>query len=395
MANNFSELVPKIFKQALPRYRGRLTMPRYAYTDISPEEAEYGDTVNVRLPVETADEEDFQATFNPSLNDTEAYTAPVPLVYHKSASFNLTDKEVAEIEGGAGPVRSNAIVGAMDKLSRGMNKRGWELYKDVANYHEELDGSNNIKHPFDTNIEALNEVDRILFEQEIEEERGFVLNSRARYNLFNQPQFTDADKDPQNAQNFRKGRLGNKMGFRFDADTQAPRNHVTGTGVTGDPTVSGTHNKGATSVSIACDADDEVDVKDGDPIKIDGVNYTVAADENIGNSASGSIDLRQKLRSALTGGEAVEQVATESHSVNLAFGPYAFGLAVRAPKTPYGNTSGGLVIESQTVIDPITGIPMRMQILGGLGVTKVVFDILYGWGTLRPESAVRLAGKTF
>lgn len=391
MANTYSDLIPKLFKLGLPRLRGRLTMPRYAYTDISPEPAEKGDVVNIRLPVETEDEEDFTATFNPSLNDSTAETVPCELKYHKSASMNLTDKEFNEIIGG---VATSGLESCMDKISRGMNKRGFDLYKDVYQYHEELDGSNNIQHPFTSDISSIAEVDRQLFEQDVEDDRSFVLNSWGRYNLFQQDQFNDASRDPQNAENFREARLGRKLGFGFDADNQAPK-HTAGSGVTGDPTVNGSHSEGATTVNVACDSDDSVDFKDGDPISIDGENYTVKTDVSIASSNNANVELRQGLRTALSGGEAVDQVATESHSINLAFGKYAFGLAVRAPQRAdiTGEGEGGLVIASDVVQDPITGMPMRVQILGGLGVKKVVFDVIYGWATLRAKEAVRLAGK--
>lgn len=390
MANNYTDIIPKLFKMALPRLRGRFTMPRYVRTDISPDPTEKGQTVNIKLPVEGPEEGDFTPTFNPSLSDTSQKTVPITLDQHKKASFNLTDKEVGEIMDGVAPSGMNA---AIDELAKGANKRLFSLYKQVYQYHAETDGSNNIIHPFQSDISSIAEVDRQLFEQNVDDNRALVLNGWARHYLFQRDQFNDASIDPQNAQNFREARLGNKLGFGIDADTQAPK-HTAGSGVSGDPTVTSDTDAGATTVNVTCDSDDSVDVVEGDIIQFAGDSYAVKSAQTINSSNSGNIELYQPLRADLSSGDSVATPDNfGSHSVNLAFGRNAFGLAVRVPQQPaFADAEGGIVLASEVMRDPVSRIPMRMQILRGLGVTQVVFDVLYGYGKLREEEAVRLGG---
>ena len=77
-----------------------------------------------------------------------------------------------------------------------------------------------------------------------------------------------------------------------------------------------------------------------------------------------------------------------SHKVNLAFQRDAIAFVNR----PLADIQGlGNIITSNT--DPVSGLSLRLEISRQHKQTKWAFDILFGGKVIRPECAVRVAGK--
>ena len=173
-------------------------------------------------------------------------------------------------------------------------------------------------------------------------------------------------------------------------DQQIP-SHTAGS-LSGDPTVSGSHTAGIRekSITISTDSGDAVSLNEGDIVTFAGdtQTYAVTEDLSLGASASGELKIEPGLQQDLSGGEALSLDEDSDHVVNLAFHRDAFGLAVR----PLSDVVEDEIAVVRTMTDPVTGIPLRLEVKREHKRTQWSFDVLYGTQSIDPRLAVRLKG---
>jgi len=123
--------------------------------------------------------------------------------------------------------------------------------------------------------------------------------------------------------------------------------------------------------------------------------FTIAGDTQpyvvTANCAGGAVPIlfSPGLKIATAGGEAITFVGAASgvFDHDLAFHRDAFAFVSR----PLADEDGlGNIIES--VIDPVSGIALRLEVSREHKRTRYSFDILYGFATVRQEMAVRIFG---
>ena len=77
------------------------------------------------------------------------------------------------------------------------------------------------------------------------------------------------------------------------------------------------------------------------------------------------------------------------HTPNIAFHRDAFTLAT----APIADVAGSMGLgQMQTIIDPVTGLAIRLEVRRDYKQTTFDLDILYGVKTVRPELAHRILG---
>lgn len=185
-----------------------------------------------------------------------------------------------------------------------------------------------------------------------------------------------------------------KFGFEIFSDQLAP-SHTFGTfGPAGTARVANAVVAGATQIDINGGAGTETLVK-GDVFTITGVttskgvpmpfvvtdNYTAAA------GAINGVKIYPAIPVAVAANTAIDVVAAPvgtQYSVSMAFHRDAFMFAARSLQT---ETSENSTIS--VAIDPITGIPLRLETWRDPQKSKRIwrFDVLYGCRTLRAELA--------
>jgi len=242
--------------------------------------------------------------------------------------------------------------------------------------------------PFDSNDDLLFNAEKILNDNEAPTQNRFaVMSTRETRDLKKLDTFRSAEYRGDEGVAFRDGSMGRVNGVDFAMDQQV-QDHTAGTGITGDPTASAA-SAGATSVTITCDGDDEVNLTEGDIISFGShdYDYTVAADLDIGNSGSGTLQLGRPLEAALGGGNNLNATVVADHKANL----MAHRDAIAFVSRPLQNSMNGADF-SETVTDPETGITFRLEGYGGYKQMFWVYDILFGVGVPRPELGVRLLG---
>jgi hypothetical protein len=384
MANTFTDVVPILVAQGLQTLRAACVMPRLVNTDYSNTPANLGDTVNVWIPsaVTVADVAPSAAPLQ--AGDSQPVKAPIPLNKWRRAGFYLTDKQQEEIVGG---VQSKQTGEAVKALAEDINAFIFSLYPAVYGF-QGTPGTT----PFATDVTGATNVRKTLNLQRAPlAERRLVVDVNAEANALALPAFTSA-YIVGNPTAVIEGTIGRRLGFDWAMDQQVPT-HPSVALTAGAATVNGAQaiNQGSTNggrtgtVSIA-KATNAGSLIAGDILTFagDAQTYTVlaAATLIIGNTTA---SIAPALSTAKAGGEAVTLKA--AHVVNLAFHRDAFAFVSRPLQASTAN-----VEEMMSVVDPISGVAVRLEVSRQNKQMLFDFDVLYGAACVRPELAARLAG---
>lgn len=185
------------------------------------------------------------------------------------------------------------------------------------------------------------------------------------------------------------GSLGRKFGFEISANQNVPT-HTKGTASTTACTLTGNHDRFATSISIAAGTLTGTLVP-GDTLVIAGntQRYAVTNLNTASGNAMTSVNITPPLVQDYTG-TSVVTLTLQDGVRNLAFHRNAFALAV-APLSDLGDGIGARIA---TVQDPLTGLALRARLwyAGDTSSVKVALDILFGLKTLDPNLAGILLG---
>jgi hypothetical protein len=217
------------------------------------------------------------------------------------------------------------------------------------------------------------------------------------------------------AKQYRDGKMGIGLGFKFSMDQNVNR-HTVGVN-TGTPLVNGANQTGATLNTDGWTASQTNILKAGDVFTIAGVyavnpqtrestgalqQFVVLANVNSGSGAgaaalsiSPSIVTSGALQT-VTASPADDAVITvvgvggASYPQNLAFHKDAFTLACADLELPDGLPSSA----KSRISDKRLGLSLRMCAYydGANDINAYRLDVLYGWACIRPELACRITG---
>ena len=368
MANTLTDVIPSIVTQGLMALRQMVTMPRLINTNYSSDAASKGDTITVPKPASITTVAVSPSNTAPATADITPENATIALDKWYEAPFYLTDKDLKDAFNGITPMQ---VTSAIASLTEQVNGDCMSLYKDVYGFAGAAATT-----PFASNYSEASAVRKVLNEQKaFMSDRRLVIDPDAEENAINLSSFASADA-AGSASVIMDGQIGRKLGFDWYMDQQVPT-HTTGGG-------SGWLVNSA-SVAVG-DSTVAIDTGSGDPVA--GDVFTVAGDTQtyvVESYSSNTITFSPKAKVAWANNAAITFKA--SHVSNLAFHRDAFAIASR----PLADTEGlGNLIQS--VVDPVTGLSLRLEVSREHKRTRWSFDILYGVGTLRPELAARLAG---
>ncbi len=286
--------------------------------------------------------------------------------------FKLTDKEKTLtpevfVRDHLAPV-ANSIADQIDQNLASLTLEvPWQQLGDATNPYKDFPNGRKIlldnKNPIITPAEYFYMTDSVL---------------EARYET--DPTFVQAQSDADSGDLQRTGQLGVKWGFRIFPNQNATT--FAGSSGTGAGTVTGVNAVGASTLNVATVT---ANFKRGTTFSIAGFTqkYAITADV-----ASGTvISISPKLQVATAGGEAITYDQTARTSLGLMAHREAFALVMQ----PLEDAGPG--IESATIVDDVTGLTLRSRIWGdgGTGATVWCLDALWGYKTLNPNLAVRIA----
>lgn len=384
MANNLSEVMPKILARGLLALREQAIMPRLVNSDYSGEAARKGDTVDVPLPSAVLATDVTPSNAPPAEADTVLAKVQIPLDKWKKAGFYLTDKELGEIDRNESfvPMQMSEAIRA---LANAVNASVHAEYAGVYGYVGTAGTT-----PFASGVGDATEARKLLNKQLAPRgERRAVLDYDAEANALALPQFSDAEKTGSASVKI-DGEVGRKFGIDWYADDGVPT-HLAGSAHDDNGytvTAPAGASAGAASVVLKSDVGSP-DIRRGDVLSFAGHAQTYVATADAALDTTGvAVTVAPALKAAVAPAAAVS--IRPSHVVNLAFHRDAFALAMRPLTAGTADLSLGNQILSMT--DAETGISLRLEISRQYKQTVWEFDVLWGVKLVRPELAVRIAG---
>jgi len=374
MANDLTNIMPKILARGLQRLRGKLVMPMLVNSDFSSEAAKKGSTIDVPIAVSQSVSDVTPSNSEPSLVDTTPDLVQIPLDQWKMTRFNLTDKEMVEIDAKAHfmPLQTES---AIDAIAETVNAYLFALYKGVYSFVGTAGTT-----PFASNATAAINARKKLHSLKVARSpRRMVLDLDAEANALGLATYADAEKTMEDLVKI-EGEIGRKYGFDHFSDQQVPTHTLAGAGT---PLVNGGSQTGKTLATDGWTTKPEA----GDIFTIAGdtTQYVVVSSTTLATTAS-TLTIEPALASSPADNAALTLVA--SHVVNLAFHRDAFTFASR----PLLDTDMSLGTKMISMTDPLTGISLRLEVKRLHKVTVWEFDILYGGKLTRPQAATRVLG---
>lgn len=372
MANDLTEVIPKLLVQGLRALRQTAVMPMLVNREYETTAGEKGSTIDVPIPSAIEVTDVAPANIAPNPGDTVPTSVPIPLSKWKEAAFYLTDKNQLEAMNDIMPMQASEAVKALanyvDKFLLGL----YPGFFGVA-------GTAGITPFTGGTTEDATELRKVLSEQLAPtSDRWAVLDPDAEQKALDIRAFQDMSWNGSTAAII-EGQLNRKMGFGWFMDQNVPT-HTKGT-EDGLYVTAGVSALGSTVIPLITGSGTIV-VGDILTFASDPQTYTVL----VGLVAPGSVTISPALRVAQTGAEAVSVIDT--HVVNLGFHRDAIALASR-PLQRYGSEFG---VVSATAIDPVTQLALRVEAIHEHKRLRFSYDILFGAAVIRPELGARLLG---
>lgn len=375
MANDLSNILPKILARGLMVLRKRVIMPRLVNTSYSVEAAMKGDIINVPIPASKTAVDVTPSNTPPSPSNTAPGTVPIALDQWKKSDFFLTDKDLTQIDRNAHffPMEAEA---AIEALAVAVNQHIFSKYKKVYGFTGTAGTT-----PFASAVTDATNLKKILNQQKCPKDlRRAVLDFSAEANMTALQAFRDAAQsaDPNVIM---EGEIGRKLGFDWFADDDVPT-HTAGTG-------SGYLINNASGQAIG-DTTVTVDTGTGTIVVGDIVTFAGHSQTYVVTAAlaANQFSISPPLVAAVADNAAVTVKA--AHVVNLGFHRDAFAFATRPLLSSTIDLSLGN--EMMSMQDPKSGIVLRLEVSRQYKQTVWEFDILWGAELVRPELAARLAG---
>lgn len=372
MANNIEAYVPKILAMGILALRKATVLPRLVNADYSQAAAEKGSTITISIPSAIAVQDVTPAATPPSTADIVPTSATIVLDKWKEAPFHLSDKELLEAENDIVPGAVSAAVAALIE----------QVNADIlANYKKFYGASGTAgTTPFASDATAATAARRILNVQLAPiANRRIVLDPLAEEKALGLAAFADAVRSGDPAV-IMEGQIGRKLGFDWYMDQQVPI-HTAGTGT--GYLVNNAAGYAAGSKTIA------VDTGSGTLIVGDIITFAGHTQQYVVTTAlsGGSVSFEPGLAVAVADNVAITKVAT--HTANLAFHRDAIGFAARPLISAAGASLGAI---TQSAIDPVTGLPLRLEVTREHKRVRWSFDMLYGTDVVRRELGARILG---
>jgi hypothetical protein len=385
MANDFTEVAPRILAAGLRVLRENVITARVVNSSYSEEAGEKGSTVDVTVPAAIAATSVTPAAYAPNPADLAPTSVPIVMDQWYEAAFYLTDKDLLTIQDGFLPRQAESAVkglaNVVDAYLLGFYKYfyGYRvpsaggIFADASG-NATLTDAIQARRLLNTQLAPLD--DRYLLMDPVAE--AAALGNRAIQDM----SFSG------DAAGLTEGKINRKLGLTWLMNQNIP-SHVAGT-ITGTISVGAAASLGAKVAQLDAGAGEAIAMKIGDVFTFSGQTqqYVVTANLTVGASASGNVAFEPGLAVALAGAETITMVSTGTKTQNLVIHRDAIGFATR----PLVRHGPGLGVVSESMVDPISGLTMRLEIKHEHRRVRYSYDMLYGAAVLRRELGVRVGG---
>ena len=375
--NDLSKVAPILLREGIVALRENAIMIRQCQFDVSEQAAKKGATIDVEIPnVIPAQEVNVSSANSPT--PLAPTVVPVKLDYWWEAKFSMSDKDITETEAGLLPMTATE---AIKSLANKVDISGLGLYKDIYGQHGVAKTTPNAVADITGSRKVLNSQlaplgDRTLL-LDVEAEAKFL--GLSAFHNFDKVGDTKALED---------GSLGRKFGFDLHMD-QNMLTHTKGTLAADVGIVTNAeHVAGISSIVLK---DSGAGALAGTLVKGDLVKFAGHAQSHVVTAlaTADGTNITMLINPALPATVAIntEVTLTDTHTVNLGFHRQAFCFVSRPLVVAEGL---GSIIEA--IIDPISGLTLRIEITRENKQITWAYDILWGIKTIRRELGMRLLG---
>lgn len=389
MANTLTSILVQILAKGMLGLREQVLMTRLVNTDYSMEAKRKGQTIDIAVATDMGTADNVTPAAVPTApTDLTPTTKQISLTNWKHKAFALNDQEIGRIRANQDFVPLQ-MQEAFRVIAKSINDTVFATYTGIYGYVGTAATT-----PFGSGVEVASATNlrKTLHEQLCpRDDRRAVLDFAAEAAALNLSQFSDAEKRGS-AETKVTGNVGRVFGFDWYGEDAVP-DHTAGTasGATTDNSGYAVDVKTITLASAGTGT-----ILTGDVFTIAGDTQTyvvVTGDADV--SGGGTVVFEPGLKVAITT-SATAITLKASHVVNLGFHRDAFGLAVRAPdmgmKELFGVDSTNNLSNMVTLVDEVSKLVMRLELLRGYKMWMLDVDCLWGTALISPERASRLAG---
>lgn len=377
--NDLSAVAPILLREGIVALRENAIMIRQCQFDVSEEASKKGATIDVELPNAIPAQE-----VNVTTPNDPTVLAPtvvsIKLDHWWEAKFSMSDKDLTEVESGILPMSASE---AIKSLANKVDISALGLHVDIYGQHgvagttpdavADITGSRKV-----LNAQLASLGDRTLL-LDVEAEAKFL--GLSAFHNFDKVGDTKALED---------GSLGRKFGFDIHMD-QNMLVHTKGTLAVSQDDIAAKAIYAIGIKEVVLDRSADAGTLTGTLVKGDLIKFAGSAASHVitelATAAANEITAKFEpgLKVATEDGTVV--TLTDTHTVNLGFQRQAFCFVSRPLVVADGL---GSIIEA--IVDPISGLTLRIEISRNNKQIEWAYDILWGVKTIRRELAMRLLG---
>lgn len=398
MPNTLNTLMPKILAAALPVLRENCVLPRLINTSYSADAAKQGQEITIPITAAKVTQPVIPGAFSNATPDIVMSDVKLNLNYWEEVPFYLTDKDFEEIDSG---MTNDQVSEAARAIANSVNASIFaEMY--AASFNSVgIPGTTPFAIPAVGQPAAKEAIDakKLLGRWLAPElDRYIVMNDEAEANALGLPlfqQYLQAGTDAT----VRDGRIDRKLGFDWYKDQIVPTATAPALNTLTTATVGATAVGAKSAILNAGTLTGSV--KPGDIFRVAGdlQDYVITATATAtGNQIAVSFEPGVNTRAGglpilgATGWAASTAVTfSAAHALNFAFHKNAIGCAFRTMSDSGSQITelGGFI---ETMVDPVTGMPLRLEVKREHKRTRWSLDLLWGVKATRREHICRIRG---
>ena len=387
MANTLTAVTPKLLAMGLEALRENAIMPRVVNRRYEELAGEQGSTIDVPIPSAISAQAVAPGATPPSTADVAPTSVAVAMDQWQEAPFYMTDQDLLTVMQGTIPMQASE---AIKSLANVIDQSILDEHTKFFGYHGRS-VSSVWDTPFnDGKVNDVTQARKVLNNQLAPmNDRWFVMDPDAEASALQLRAFHDMSFHGSSA-SIREGDIDRRFGFAFAMD-QNVRTFTPGS-VTGTINVTGAEAVGSKSIGLTTGVGEAIAIVAGDIVTFSNhsQSYVATAALTVGASSAGDLLIEPGLTTALTSSETITVVgATEgARTENLAIHRDAIAFVTR-PLVSHGSDLG---VISSSVIDPISGLTLRLEITHEHKRIRFSYDVLWGVQTIRRELGCRVFG---
>lgn len=379
MANNITNVMPKILAQGVLSLRQNAIMAQNVNTDYDNLAAQKGNVINIPIPSALAARAVTPGQTVVTASDSAPAVALVTLDRWQESPFYLTDNDVVSADGMIVSMQAGEAVKALAN----------DIDAFILGKHTVFYGAAGTAGttPFNGSLTVGGAARKLLNKNLAPLDNRFgVIDPDAEQNFLLNTQILQWDQSGQNPAGIITGSIGTKLGIRWYMD-QNITTYTPGTGwVTGFAASTVAGAVGDTTLNVL-NATASGQVKVGDIFTAGGTQqYVVTVTTTVSATVQSVITFYPALTTAVATGAAITVVAT-AYIPNLVLNKYALAWASR----PLAGILGAGNI-FQAPVDPVSGVALRLELSRQYKQETLSFDYLGGCNYVRRELGVKIFG---